>query len=169
MKIIAKSNSINGNENGDLLVTFQVAERYRKELSKKLKKDEEYSLEIKKIKDKRSINQNRFMWKLLTQIAEVQNGDKDAENIYTQALIRSNTSSDYICALEATEEVLRKNFRAIRFIKKIVVNDKELNMYQVFIGSSKFDVKEMNTLIDCVLDIANENGIETEYWRGVLK
>lgn len=42
-------------------------------------------------------------------------------------------------------------------------------MYKVFIGSSKMNVKEMNLLIDTVLDIATEVGIETDYWREVLK
>ena len=58
-----------------------------------------------------------------------------------------------------TEDGLRKSFRAIREIGTREVNGKELTMYQVFIGSSKYDTKEMTDLIETVIRKCDEFGI----------
>lgn len=154
---------------GDMNITFSIPNYHQREMLKKVKKDCSYSIEIKEIKDQRSLNQNRFMWKLLEEIATTY-GEKDAMEIYCISLQKANVRSDYICALPETEETLKKQFRAIRYIKKVIVNDSELNMYQVFIGSSQFDTSEMSELIDVIINIAYEVNVPNiDYWISVLR
>ena len=93
----------------------------------------------------------------------------DEYEIYVMCLERANAKFDYIGALPEAEQALKENFRAVKYIKPIDLNGKQGNMYKVFIGSSKMDTKEMNILIDTVLDVAQEVGIETDYWKGMLK
>ena len=62
-------------------------------------------------------------------------------------------------ALPETLEILRKSFRAIRKIDEREVNGKTLDMYQCFIGSSKFNTKQMKVLIDNVLEKLDELGV----------
>ena len=127
-------------------------------------------IEIKEVKSKRTIQQNRYMWLLLHEIDVAMNGRAtDEMDAYIMCLERANAKFDYIGCLPEAEQALRENFRAIKFIKKIDLNGKEGNMYKVFIGSSKMDVKEMNQLIDTILDVAEQLGIETSYWKEVLR
>ena len=60
---------------------------------------------------------------------------------------------ELLYALPKTENELRKSFRAVRNTGEIeIINGKEYAVYQCFIGSSKFNTKEMAELIDAVLD-----------------
>ena len=55
--------------------------------------------------------------------------------------------------------MLKKTFRVVRKIDEREVNSKTLNMYQYFIGSSKFNTQEMTELIEATLDKLAELGI----------
>lgn len=124
-----------------------------------------YDIEIKEHKSKRSLEQNRMLWELLAQIDKAMNGTSDELEIYAMLLEKAGAKYDYIAALPETEEALRKSFRAVKFIKKVVVNEKELNMYKVFFGSSQMNTAEMSKLLDSALDLATQLGIPTELER----
>ena len=62
--------------------------------------------------------------------------------------------------------MLKEQFRAVQFVR--VYDDEGRNEYKCFYGSSKMDTKEMSDLIDAVLDMAADEGINTAYWEGVL-
>lgn len=168
MKLIAKYKKANGDMEGNIVLSFSVANYHQRELLKKLKVDNDYSLEIKKIKDSRSDRQNRFMWALLKDIAYAMNGDYDDTEIYCLALERANVKSEILCCDKRAEEMLKKRFRAIRYIRDMKDNE-SYGVYQVYPGSSTMDTKEMSILIDCILDMARKVGIETSYWESVLK
>ena len=87
-------------------------------------------------------------------------------------LEEANVSYDYLLALPEAEPLLKKSFRVVRKIDEREVNGKKLNMYQYFIGSSKYDVKEMTELIEATLDKLAELGVydsEIELARGEYK
>lgn len=170
MKVIARYKDILQDFKGNAVASFVIDNFRHIELMKELDEEKTYSVEIKEVRNNRTLAQNRYMWALLHEI-DIAINDKptDEMDIYMTCLERANAKFDYIGALPETEETLRKNFRAIKFIKKIDLNGKEGNMYKVFIGSSKMDTKEMGLLIDTILDLANEVGIETTYWREVLR
>lgn len=170
MKVIVKLNNLLVGQNGQAYCTLRVDNFRHVEMLNELDEEKTYSVEIKEIKSKRSLAQNRYLWLLLHEIDVAINGKPtDEMEVYTMCLERANAKFDYIGALPETEEALRENFRAIKYIKDIDLNGKQGKMYKVYIGSSKMDSKEMTTLIDTVLDVANEVGIDTDYWRGVLK
>lgn len=170
MKLIGTYDRTIKDLEGNAIVSFAIPNIRHQSILKELDPKKTYSIEVKEVKKKRSINQNRYMWSLINQIDIAINGKPcDDWEIYIMALERAGAKCDYIAALPETEEALKQNFRAIKFIKKVDLNGKEGNMYKVYIGSSKMDTKEMNLLIDTILDIAEEVGIETDYWKEVLK
>ena len=170
MKIIANFRDILKDYDGNGVVQFVVNNIRHAEMLKGLDKSKEYSLEIKEVKSKRTIQQNRYMWLLLHEIDVAMNGKPtDEMDAYIMCLELANAKFDYIGCLPEAEQALKENFRAVKFIKKIDLNGKEGNMYKVFIGSSKMDVKEMNLLIDTILDVAEQLGIETDYWKRMLR
>lgn len=124
--------------------------------------DAKIAVSLQVAKSSRSLEQNRMLWTLLEKITDATTGrhtEDDVWNIYCDMLMRANVKSDfYICIPEA-EEMLRRQFRAIRFRGNREVNGKVLNVYQVFEGSSHFTTTEMKQLIDLCLDEIGELGI----------
>lgn len=119
-------------------------------------------VEIKPYKSQRSLEQNRLLWALLGKMANALSGNKrkvSTEECYCAMLEEANVSCDYILALPEAEAMLKKTFRVVQKIDERVVNGKTLNMYRYYIGSSKFDTKEMTELIEATLDKLAELGI----------
>ena len=121
-------------------------------------------LETKEYKSKRTLQQNKYFWEMLTKLAMVTAHDKSPEilnGLYCGFLETANVKSDYILALPETEKALQKAFRAVRAVpsQEREIKGKKLMMYQVFDGSSKFNTKEMGELIDLLLDKCAEFGI----------
>ena len=100
------------------------------------------------------------------------NNKVSSEEAYAIMLEEANVSYDYLLALPEAEPMLKKSFRVVRKMGERKVNGKTLNVYQYFIGSSKFDTQEMTELIEATLDKLAELGIydsEIEVARGEYK
>ena len=125
----------------------------------KMDMDKLYICDIREPKSKRSLEQNKMLWKLIHSIAKEQKQD-DME-VYCACLEKADALSDYIITAYDMEDELRKCFRGVRFIRKQEVNGKECNIYKVYIGSSKMDTKEMTELLEICLDVCADLGIPT--------
>lgn len=170
MKVIGYLHDVLQTLTGKTIVSFAIENHTQAYMLQSLEHEKNYSIEIKEVKSIRTLQQNKYMWALLHEIDVAINGrPKDEYEIYVMCLERANAKFDYIGALPEAEKALKENFRAVKYIKPIDLNGKQGNMYKVFIGSSKMDKQEMNILIDTVLDVAQEVGIETDYWKGLLK
>lgn len=151
------------NENGNLEVSFEVSSYFARESLKSLEKGKEYRIEINEIKSKRSIEQNNMLWKLLHELNKKLDGEEKGEwDLYIQALEKTGAKYEYIAALPESEEMLKKSFRAIKKLNQFQHNGRIFNQYKVYYGSSTFNTKEMNELLDRVLDMCAEAGIEYE-------
>lgn len=124
-----------------------------------LEQDNTKFYEVKEKKTTRSLQQNKMLWELIHKIAKQQNQD-DME-VYCTLLERADALSDYIITATEMEEALRKTFRGVSFIRKQFVNNKECNIYKVYLGSSKMNTKEMTELLDITIQLCSELGIPT--------
>ena len=134
----------------------------------RLKPDTDYVLKIEEKGKKRSLEQNRYLWKLIEEIAQEMYGRKGkdiTEEIYCDMLEQCGVKSDIVSVIPQAEPRLRETFRRIRFL----TTDGRMNQYKVYYGSSKFDTKEMSALIEVALDWAEEVGIPQAYWRDLLE
>ena len=160
MKLIAqyKSRIIDSTNHAhiNLLVTNYQHVRYLDELEP----DTEYAIDIKKVKSKRSLQSNKMLWSLLHLL------EKETEELamdwYVKALIDTGAVVDYVWGTTDTETILKKSFRAVIKVKPHKIKDSEGWLYRVIVGSSKFNVAEMNKLIDTVLRYCAEHNIDTE-------
>ena len=125
----------------------------------KMDMDKLFVVDVKEPKSKRSLEQNKLLWRLVHAIAKEQ-GQDDME-VYCACLERADALSDYIITAYDMEDELRKCFRGVRFIRKQEVNGKESNIYKVYIGSSKMNTQEMTELLDITFQICAELGIPT--------
>ena len=167
MKVIANYKRKATNEEGKTELTFELATRQLEEFEQV-----PYSLEIKKVKDIRSLQQNKYFWLLLTEIAKELNYDNDIYLIYCDIIENTSEAFTFVETTEEAVEILKKSFRAVRMIKEtehLSPRNKPMNIYKCFYGSSKMNKKEMSLLIDGALDIASKTNIDIGYWKKLLK
>lgn len=124
-----------------------------------LEQDNTKFFEVKEKKATRSLQQNKLLWELIHKIAKQQN-QEDME-VYCALLERADAKSEYIITATEMEEALRKTFRGVKFIRKQLVNNKECNIYKVYLGSSKMNTKEMTELLDITIQLCSELEIPT--------
>lgn len=167
MKAIVKYKDLLLDSEGNGVVSLVVNNYKQIQEMKQLEPTKTYAVEIKEVKSKRSLEQNRLLWKLLSEIDEKINGGRSENimDIYVAALEKANAKYEYIGALPQAEEMLKMNFRAIKFIKEIDLNGVKGNMYKCFIGSSKMDSKEMTLLIETAMDMAMQVGIDIDWYK----
>lgn len=139
------------------------------QMMQSLPKDRKMSIEIDEVKNKRSAEQNRYMWALLHDIDEAINGAGASGewDLYCDCLERAGAKFEYVMCRTEAEKMLKTYFRAVKYAMPAETDG--MAYYKCFYGSSKMNSKEMTVLIDRILDLAAEAGIETSYWRSILK
>lgn len=169
MKLVGNYSRIGKNENDETEITFTIRANY-KYLLAELNKETLYSINVSKAKDKRTEQQNRYLWALIGEIDKARNGDRSNDDweIYLEALVRAGAKFTHLLVEPEAESLLRDRFRAIQFVRQIRKGNKVFNDYKCFYGSSKMDKKEMADLIDTLLDMASECGLDIVYWKDVL-
>lgn len=167
MEIISQYARKSFDENGNVEVTF-LAKGYASKVGiQNLEKDVVYKMKLTPVKSKRTLKQNAYMWELIEHIA-----DKTGEyawDIYLTLLERANVKYTYVAVLkEATDEYV-KEIRHYKIMNSFEHKGKTFNQIKVYLGTSKFDTKEMSIQLEETIKLANELGIDTEaYYEQVL-
>lgn len=134
------------------VITFELPYNVSLELGK------DYNIDIKPYKSSRSLEQNALLWGLIQQISD-ETGN-DPMDVYVSALENANAKFEWLYGLPETEERLKKVFRAVKPMGTCLSpKGKEMIAFKCWVGSSKFDTKEMTKLIDYVMRIASELNI----------
>lgn len=170
MRIIAECGRISYDADGNALLSLKVPRYQYKQLLAEIDQSAPLAVEITKYKSRRSDRQNKYMWALLSEIDKARNGSRsNAEwDIYIEALEAAGAKYEYIACLTVAEDMLRRSFRAIQYVKPFEGGKGEMGVYKCFYGSSKMTTAEMSNLIEMILDMADEAGIDTAYWEGLL-
>ena len=121
-----------------------------------LNKPDTKQYEIKEHRQKRSLSANAYCWVLCTKIAEVLNSTKD--EVYLEELKRYGQS---LIVPVGKDRKPDGYFKYYQFEGRRKLNDRELDFYKVFKGSSEYDSKEMSVLINGIVEDAKELDIET--------
>ena len=157
-------------DSGELSVRFSVTPSSKvaaRMTAKEFKEPKrELVVEVKERKSSRSLRQNNMLWGLISKIADEQSGehtDSVTMEIYCQLLQEANAAFEWLLTTAEKRDLL-KSFRAVQEYGEREVQAKngetiKMKVYKCFVGSSKFDTKEMTTLIDCALRYCDELGI----------
>lgn len=137
-----------------------------KKILEKFKNDDEFYFKIEDKKKHRTLQQNKYMWKLIHQIAKVQ--FEDDYKIYLDAIKRADAKSEYVITSREMLEDLRQNFRGVEFIRYQDVNNHRCYVYKCYLGSSKMTTKEMRELLEILLDMASDVGLDLVYWKNIF-
>lgn len=123
----------------------------------RLDKDTVYDVKINKHREKRSLNANAYLWKLVTEIGNILN--KSKEEVYLQMLIDYG-QSEMISIL--SEINVKGYFKYYKLAGTSILNGKEFNHYKIYKGSSEYNTKEMSILLEGAVQEAKNLGIKTK-------
>jgi hypothetical protein len=115
--------------------------------------------EITRIKDKKTLQQNRYMWELIHQIAQKQN--QDEMEVYCQALQEANAKYTWLEGLPEIKEKLLQVYRAVQITRYEERFGKQFAIFKCYEGTSKYDKKEMMDLLEIIVGWAEELDIPT--------
>lgn len=128
---------------------------------KVLDENKEYTIKLDKVRKKRSLNANGYMWELCEQIAKKL--DITKEDVYRQA-IKDVGVFQTVEINEKAENTLRYSWglHGIGWIAETVDNAKTdgFKVINLYYGSSTYNTKQMSRLIDHIVQDAKSLGIE---------
>ena len=145
--------SCNFSDNGRWVITFQCDSPVPLEL----KDDLQISLE--KWREKRSIDQNSYLWSLIDQIASVNRTDR--WSVYLK-MLRDYGKVSYVVVDPRALDYLKATIRETEVLGEIEMNDGRKGIQVAcYHGSSTLNTQEFARLLDGVVQEAKDLGIET--------
>ena len=145
---------LNGEQHLGLVLLGDFREEYKK------LKDQPVDIAIKKHRALRSRDANAYCWVLITKLAESMQPPLSKEEVYRLMLQRYGQGG----VISVQTEKLASVKRAFDYWEEKgtgTVNGKEFSHLHVWVGSSKYDTKEMAMFIDGIIAECKELGIET--------
>ena len=118
--------------------------------------DREKIFEIKEFKEHRTLSQNAYAWKLITELANKTNISK--EDMYMQ-MLKDYGQSEIVSMLSSINP--KGYFKYFESIGTGIVNNKEFTHYRIYKGSSEYNTIEMKYLLDGIIQECENVGIPT--------
>lgn len=144
-----------GNIELTLSVTADSKYNVRPFLERMREKGKEFTGTFDWRKNKRTIDQNALMWKLLTIYADAINGGRKGgttpEELYMKMLSKYGIA-EFLMVLPEAEATLKEIFRVVQKVDVRDYNGVEMCVFKCYLGSSKYDTKEMSELIEGIFD-----------------
>lgn len=162
MKLIADDVYLSYLPNGKVAVSFIATNAKYAELFIGDLRGKRLEVKATEIKSKRSLEQNDMLWAIIENISLKLNGNREEHNLwetYGEILRRANVKRELVAVKEEAIKILEKQFRAVVDTGQILTtNGIELKKVWVYLGSSKFNTKEMTELIEVALNYAQQIG-----------
>ena len=118
-------------------------------------------IDIKPVRDKRTLDQNRLMWALLNKLAIALSGDTPggvtAEQCYLDMLAEFGAEVETWQVPCKALPVLRRAYRVVQVVDLL---DKDRCIVRLGLGSSNFDRQQMRDFIDRIFDRLSEAGVD---------
>jgi hypothetical protein len=118
--------------------------------------DKDNIYEIKEHKEKRSLSQNAYAWKLITELGNVLR--KSKEEIYLQ-MLKDYGQSEIVVILSTVNPY--GYFKYYDKVRDVIINGNTFTQYKIYKGSSEYDSREMNIFIDGIIQECENVGIST--------
>lgn len=125
-------------------------------------KEKDIDVDIKKWREKRSLNANGYAWVLIGQIA-LRMG-KTTTEVYRNAIREVGANYDIVCVMDKAVERLRSSWEqnGIGWLTETLDSKVDgCTNVVLFYGSSTFDTKQMSIFLDSLVQDAKALGIET--------
>lgn len=137
-----------------------------KDVVEQLKNENKLCIELKKWRQKRSLDANSYCWVLCDKIAKELCKDGTIvtkEDVYKDAILQIGSFEPFI-----VQEKTYMNFKRIWekqglgfLVQEVSKKDKCIKV-NCYYGSSTYNTKEMSLLIECIVELAKTLNIETK-------
>lgn len=124
-------------------------------------KDTPVDVLIKKHRSLRSQDANSYCWVLITKIAESMSPPLDKQEVYLMMLKRYGQGGQ-ISIQSSQWDNVRRELDYYEFLGTSTANGKEFTHADMWVGSSKYNTKEMASFIDGIISECKELGIDTD-------
>lgn len=158
-----------GNLVGDLL-TIEIP-LHAVEGLKKFKPDDLVTIEIKRPKDKRTIQQNRYIWEIISQIDKKINGyASDEWSIYKSLVQEAKIKTLYFETVPEAKSALEATFRVVEEHEhRTSAKGVETVVFRCYFGTSHFTKEEMANFIEVLINRAYKEGIDVYQYEQILR
>ena len=127
-------------------------------------------IDIRPVKNKRTLDQNRLMWALLNRLALALSGDTPggvtAEQCYLDLLAEFGAEVETWRVPVKSLPALRSTYRVVQMVELL---DNGYCVARLGLGSSSFDRQQMHDFIERIFDRLSEAGVDdaetTEQYR----
>lgn len=158
MKLKGKLKDINYNKIGKPRITLEL-ERYLdiNEIND-INEDDLLNIKISNARKSRTLEQNNLLWAIIGDIDKKINGLPSEESrwqLYIQGIEEVGAEYEDILIPSKSLNIFKSAFRAYKVLEK---KDNQI-LLRCFVGSSKFDTKQMGDLIDYFIKMASEAGV----------
>lgn len=146
-------------KSGDFIISLGINEKITQEMVEEIQNCI-LTITLKKMRKKRSLDSNAYLWTLLTKIAEVVESSKD--EVYEEMLQKYG----YLYQDENGEYIVMTLKSSIDISKvdghwKMYQSNGKFTAYLMIKGTSEYNVAEMQKFLNMVVLEAKELGIET--------
>ena len=135
-----------------------------------LEEDNEYDIEVKQHRKKRSLNANNYSWKLTDELADklivagvkLSKEECHAEMIYRygQVMLDENEMPITMSVLKGVK--VTDFYPYAKEIGTGTVKGKEFTHYRIYRGSHTYNTREMSIFISGIVEECKEQGIDTD-------
>lgn len=136
------------------------------EIMNKVKPDTDYSVEVKVKRSKRSLTANAYCWALCQKIAEElsKGGEYVSKEAIYRAAVRDAGMFDYIVCKDYAADAHKRRWEAhgIGWQAQEVKRKDDNVVFLMYPGSSAYNSAEMARLIECLIQEAQQLGVETK-------
>ena len=136
------------------------------DIVEQLKSENKLNIELKKYRKKRSLDANAYCWVLCDKLAKELSKDGTPitkENVYKDAICAIGTFEPMIVQEKAIDKFKRIwEEQGLGFIVQEVSRKDKCVKVNCYYGSSTYDTKEMSLIINLLVDMAKQIGIETK-------
>lgn len=153
---------LRGTEGIGLMVSvpFREAEDVQK-LQESIRRGKTLEVEIKPLSKARTLSANNYYWQLCDEIAKKLSQEKvyySKEDVYREAIKDCGPYRNYHFMDKESLEYMIKGWTAGRVGRIVIVTgDYEADFY---LGSREYNREQMSRLIDCLLAMAEEQGVK---------
>lgn len=137
-----------------------------KEVVEQLKSENKLCIELKKWRQKRSLDANSYCWVLCDKIAKELCKDGTIvtkEDVYKDAILQIGSFEPFIVQ-EKTYSKFKRIWekQGLGFLVQEVSKKDKCIKVNCYYGSSTYNTKEMSLLIECIVELAKTLNIETK-------
>ncbi len=160
MTFTFKTGNVSVYPSGEVALLLNLPREYQKdvnEINKLIESDKLKELEIKIHREKRSLDANAALWKMLSMMAEKLKTSKD--ELYLTMLQRYGVFTHVIVKPSMVDRI-KAEWRTVVELGEVNINGRTGIQLQCYFGSSQLDSKEFSVLLQGVIDEAKELGIE---------